>query len=277
MVACVEENLKQWKTTDGPVDLALKLRDITRDVLCRTAFGTSYTAGKEVFQKKIEQQYIHLEWQDFFQRPPIDAGGRLKESSVSGSYGKDLLGLMLAANEGVLDFNNGKKLEIQVTMQDVIDECKTFFFTSQETSAALLAWTMLLLALNPEWQTRLRHEVREVCGEVSAPNSLEMLGNLKSVKLKELATPKGTLLLLPLIVTNYSEKLWGEDAKSFNPNRFVAQQQRPFLPFSVGPRTCVEQSFAMIETKIILAMILLNFTFEPMNLSAKEKSHFHKP
>ncbi|EFJ15234.1 hypothetical protein SELMODRAFT_119072 [Selaginella moellendorffii] len=311
MVACVEENLKQWKTTEGPVDVASKLRDITQDVLCRTAFGTSYAAGKEVFEMQIEQQYIHLEWQGQVHLPgfrflPTSANrrrwtlkqqidsklrkivvNRLKESSVSGSYGKDLLGLMLAAKDGVLDFNNGKKLDIQVTMQDVIDECKTFFFTGQETSAALLAWTMLLLALNPDWQTRLRQEVCQVCGQVSAPNTLEMLGNLKSmtmvinealrmyppvpllnrythnkVKLKELVIPKGTLLLVPLIVINYNEKFWGVDAKSFNPDRFVSQQQRPFLPFSVGPRTCVGQSFAMIETKIILAMILRKFKFE---------------
>ncbi len=79
------------------------------------------------------------------------------------AYGNDLLGLMLiAADEERLKAANGTKH--QLTTQDLVEECKHFFFGGYETMSSFLTWTMLMLAEYPEWQERARTEILKVCG-----------------------------------------------------------------------------------------------------------------
>lgn len=93
-------------------------------------------------------------------------------------YGNDLLGLMLASNGGDLHGNHQRVPSMGI--DELIDECKTFFFAGHETSSTVLAFMFLLLGCNPEWQERLREEVYEVCGKTELPTS-ESLNHLKLV------------------------------------------------------------------------------------------------
>ncbi|GLT33955.1 hypothetical protein SLA2020_085060 [Shorea laevis] len=74
-----------------------------------------------------------------------------------------------AANDDLLDISNFKEIEegggtdnVGMSMKDVIEECKLFYFAGQETTSVLLVWTMVLLAQHPEWQARARDEVLSV-------------------------------------------------------------------------------------------------------------------
>lgn len=86
----------------------------------------------------------------------------------------DLLGLLLESNKNH-DESGGKGM----TRDEVIGECRLFYFAGQETTAVLLTWTMLLLSMHLSWQVRARDEVLEVCGK-STP-SFDGLVHLKTV------------------------------------------------------------------------------------------------
>ena len=88
--------------------------------------------------------------------------GRLAEKDTKG-FGNDLLGLMLEAR--ALEQEGHQML----TTQEIVDECKTFFFAGQDTTSHLLTWTMFLLSRHPEWQEKLREEVLRECGD-AVPN-----------------------------------------------------------------------------------------------------------
>jgi cytochrome P450 len=98
--------------------------------------------------------------------------GRLAEKDTNG-YGNDLLGLMLEAR--ALEQEGHQML----TTQEIVDECKTFFFAGQDTTSHLLTWTMFLLSRYPEWQHRLREEVLRECG--NAVPKPDMVTKLKLV------------------------------------------------------------------------------------------------
>jgi len=64
-----------------------------------------------------------------------------------------------------------------------------------------------------------------------------------------------------IIIINSSEKYWNEPFK-FDPSRFNERHLDIHLPFSMGPRSCIGQNFAMLEAKIMLSMIIKRFHFE---------------
>ncbi|CAN1295362.1 Cytokinin hydroxylase [Linum perenne] len=203
------------------------------------------------------------------------------EIGRSSSYGNDLLGVLL---------NQLRDKPSKDGLQLIMDECKTFFFAGHETTALLLTWTVMLLASNPCWQHKVRAQVNQVCN--SDPVSLEHLPKLnlvrqlnmvinesmrlyppatvlprmafEDIKLGDLNIPKGLSIWIPVLAIHHSKELWGKDADEFNPDRFVSRTYAPgrhFFPFAAGPRNCIGQSFAMMEAKIILAMLVSKFSF----------------
>ena len=67
----------------------------------------------------------------------------------------------------------------------------------------------------------------------------------------------------------HSSEKYYKDPKKFDPERFLTskegddeRKQVIFYPLSIGKRSCIGQDFAMIEAKIILAMIIQQFEFE---------------
>ncbi|CAN6306495.1 unnamed protein product [Urochloa humidicola] len=73
------------------------------------------------------------------------------------------------------------------------------------------------------------------------------------------------------------KEVWGPDADEFKPMRFdhgttkAAKDPKALLSFSLGPRSCIGQSLAIMEAQIVIATIPQKFSF---SLSPK---YVHKP
>lgn len=95
------------------------------------------------------------------------------------SSNDDLLGLLLQSTDCNEVGNNSKN--IRLTIDEVIEECKLFYFAGHETTSVWLTWTMVVLAMHPNWQERAREEVLQVCGK-NTPK-FESTNNLKIVSI----------------------------------------------------------------------------------------------
>lgn len=96
---------------------------------------------------------------------------RKEQAMENGEVGSnDLLGLLLQCRE---------QEQNSMTIEDVIEECKLFYFAGQETTANWLTWTMIVLSMHPSWQEKAREEVLRVCGketpDLGAVNRLKIV------------------------------------------------------------------------------------------------------
>ncbi len=75
-----------------------------------------------------------------------------------------------------------------------------------------------------------------------------------------------SLFFLNFFALHRNPEYW-ENPSEFNPHRFLGEdfkKQKPFsyLPFSSGPRICIANHFAMIETMLMAATLAQKLHFE---------------
>ncbi|KAK4770406.1 hypothetical protein SAY87_030938 [Trapa incisa] len=309
------EMIGLWKGLigNGPreLDVAVELQTLASDIISRTAFGSTFAEGKRIFELQKEQVRLVLEaYQSIYvpglrfvptkknrRRYEIDREvksalraiieRKRKALREGGSLGDDLLGMLLQSiGEGDDDDMDHLRIE------DVIEECKLFYFAGQETTANWLTWTMVVLSMHPEWQDRAREEVSNVCRgkaptaeDLNSMKIVTMILNevlrlyppvtalfrytVENTRVGHISVPAGVDFLVATLMIHHDPEYWGDDAEEFQPGRFAEgasrackSDQAAFFPFGWGPRICLGQSFAVIEAKMALALILQNFRFE---------------
>ncbi|XP_047321339.1 cytochrome P450 CYP749A22-like [Impatiens glandulifera] len=307
MVESAEVMLAKWKEhKDKEMEVFEEFRLLTSEVISRTAFGSSYMEGKQIFTMLIKLTSLAVA-NGYKQKLPFSGiFGRNKEEIEADDLkqgikdsilqivdrreklmieSKDLLGLLLKAYRSEDESN-------RITLDDIVDECKTFYLTGHETTATLLSWTMFLLALHQDWQEKAREEVINVFAKdrpnpegLSKLKTMNMIINeclrlyppvislqrkaKKEVHLGKILVPSESHLSVEMMAVHHDPDIWGEDVHMFKPERFaegVAKATRnkvgTFIPFGFGPRMCVGMNFALNETKIALSMILQRYAFE---------------
>ena len=172
---------------------------------------------------------------------------------------------------------------------EIEDNVITFIGAGHETTARALGWTLYLLSQAPAERERIEAELDAELAVPGDPASWpERLIHTRAVfeeamrlyppapslnrtaladdRVGDVAIPRGSsVLVLPWIVHRH-EKLWVKP-RAFMPSRFLPENREKldryqYLPFGVGPRVCIGQSFAMQEGIIALAALLSRLRFD---------------
>ncbi|KAM0878355.1 hypothetical protein ACQ4PT_034928 [Festuca glaucescens] len=305
-IACPWENSASLSVGEIELDVWSEFQNLSGDVISRAAFGVTSQEGSRIFLLQTEQaerliQSFRTNYIPGFSLLPTENNRRMKaintevEEMLRGIIEKrqqsmkngvihngDLLGLLLEANTDYSDADG--KSSKGMTMEDVIGECKLFYFAGMETTAVLLTWTMVVLSMHPEWQDRAREEVLQVFGQnkpdLNGLNRLKIVAMVfnevlrlyrrtyKEIELGGVTYPPGVMLALNIMSIHRDPAIWGDDSDEFNPGRFAegvtkaCSDPGAFFPFSWGPRNCIGQNFALLEAKVAISMILQRFTFD---------------
>jgi cytochrome P450 len=173
--------------------------------------------------------------------------------------------------------------------EEMVDQVAIFFLAGHETSASALAWALYLMALYPDWQTRVAKEAQDAYG----PNGPEFsdISKLRTARdvfretlrlyppvpmmVREASCPerfrdrdvrRGSQIVLSPWHLHRHERLW-DKPDDFDPGRFETDNGRTclrdaYMPFSSGQRVCTGAGFAMIEGTLLLSMLVRAFRFE---------------
>lgn len=169
--------------------------------------------------------------------------------------------------------------------EEMVDQVAIFFLAGHETSASALAWSLYLLALYPEWQSKVAQEAasldlesfssisklkvsRDVFREalrLYPPVPMMVREARKQENFRGRRVPKGAQIVISPWHLHRQSRMW-EDPDGFNPDRWGTDNgkecmRNAFIPFSSGKRVCPGAAFAMIEGPLLLSKLVSDYEF----------------
>jgi cytochrome P450 len=176
---------------------------------------------------------------------------------------------------------------------DVAGNVMTMLLAGEDTTANTLAWMTYLMHRHPDVMQRAAEEVRQVVGAQAFAREYEQLGALRFLEacanetlrlrpvvpmnttqavrdtvLDGIHVPAGTLVLCLMRPSAVDERHF-PNAHTFDPQRWLSDSaqsatsaKRVAMPFGAGPRLCPGRYLAMVEIKMVMAMILRSFDIE---------------
>ncbi|WP_245321236.1 cytochrome P450 [Bradyrhizobium sp. NAS96.2] len=203
-------------------------------------------------------------------------GTRCRGHAVPVDGPADLLTLLLRSP----DPSTGRQLSLSEIRSNIL----TFLSAGHETTANTLAWSIFLLSQSSEWRERVVAEAereltnpadglaeRLIVTRAVIEEALRLYPPIAALsrtareadRLGDLAVGAGSLIVIAPYVLHRHRRLWSRP-DAFDPSRFLPEMRDAiprfaYLPFGVGPRTCVGASFALQEATIVLAVLMRDF------------------
>jgi len=172
---------------------------------------------------------------------------------------------------------------------ELLDELMTLIVAGFETSANTLNWVWYMIGQHPDVEAKILAEAAMHLPNVSALSSeavtaMEYTQQVLEETLRlyppvwlftrrahELdvlddfdVAPDTDIYLSPFIM-HRTEHYW-PDPEKFDPDRFrltdKPKKDRPYFPFSLGPRRCLGEYFSFLEMKIHLGLLLPHFKMQ---------------
>ncbi|MHA7821003.1 MAG: cytochrome P450 [Erythrobacter sp.] len=181
-------------------------------------------------------------------------------------------------------------------VDEVVDHMSFLLMAAHDTITSSATSLIYHLAVNPEWQEKLREEVMAVTGgpdadghprpldyddlgkleltEMAFKEALRMVPPVPSMPRRALRDfefmgyriPAGQPVGINIHWTHHSEEYW-DDPATFDPMRFTpdkvkARHKYAWVPFGGGAHMCLGLHFAYMQVKVLIAQLLQRYRIE---------------
>jgi cytochrome P450 len=290
MVELTEQKIKHWRNGQT-FDFLKEMKQLTMAVAVKTLIGLDPVKEGDRTRHLVERwlfagasplglllplnlpglpfvklaEEVEAEFKQIIER-------KRRESAEDSSA----LGMMMQAHD-----EDGARL----TDEELVAQTLALFVAGHETTATALTWTLFLLTRHPEIYRELVTELETVLAG-SAPtaeqlNQLPFLDKVisesmrilspflwgfrittKDVNIGDYHIPEGELVAFAPAMLHHDARIYN-DPQKFDPARWNTLDPTPYeyLPFSSGSRMCIGAYFALMEMKIVLAIMLQRFRF----------------
>ncbi|OXU20727.1 hypothetical protein TSAR_010092 [Trichomalopsis sarcophagae] len=233
--------------------------------------------GMELMREKISKFFIGV----------IDEA--IKQRDEKGTTRPDMLQLMMDARD-----KNSKLDLVEMTAQAFL-----FFVAGFETASSNMSLMAHEIAVNPDVQEKLHAEIDEVSEKSGDKVTYEAIANMpyldavfqetlrlhpqlaflsrvcsKTFELppalpgaKPYVMKVGEEIMIP-VTGIHQDPTFFEEPTKFNPERFLEKKitttgDPKSLGFGMGPRMCIGNRFAILETKVLFFYLLRKHTLQP--------------
>lgn len=281
-----------WR--DGEVrDVSADMMALTLRVVGRTLFGHDASGdvgdvagAMQAFQESLAVPDLLPKWVPSPWRRRLDRAvatldriihGMIerRQAEGAGAVRSDLLQMLVDARD---EEGDGRGL----SLREMRDQLVTLFLAGHETTSHALTWTLYLLSQNPAAERALHAELDAVLGgRAPTLSDLDALPYTEQVIKESMRlyppvymvarqaaedteigghrVPKGSEVVLWIYMTHRDPR-WFADHAAFRPERFAPEAEAAlpklaWLPFGAGPRACIGRAFAMVEARLLLAVI----------------------
>ncbi|XP_063983081.1 cytochrome P450 4C1-like [Diachasmimorpha longicaudata] len=300
----------------GEFDVLPFMTNCTTDMMFETIFGISGTAQKGGYKQFVHYsdriyEFIHLRMFKIWLHPDF-----IFETTKMGKEQKAGLKIIhnvvdqtiwrkkkehFALTRGAIKSDRPRVMLLEQMIDHAVKnnsmddlelryQIYTIYIAAQDTIAVIASFTLLMLAMHPEVQKKVREEVEEILGESEdvQEEHLSSLGYLEMViretlrlfpiaplmvrkttgriQLEGCILPEDCSIVLGAFMTHRNKKYWNEPEK-FDPDRFRPENIKrrhsyAYIPFSGGPRGCLGQKFAIICLKTLITNLIRSYCFE---------------
>jgi cytochrome P450 len=286
MVQCCDNRAVRWAAAaeqGEPVNITAETSDFALELILVSIFGDDYESmllsqGENPFaflaSDSTRDLSVVMKARNL-RRLLLEIIESRRSSGKADTY--DFLSMYMGATD---------KQGMGYTDDELLDELITLIVAGFETSANTLNWVWYLLAGHPDVEQKVIAESRSLIPTVSAV-SAESLADMKYTQqvleetlrlyppvwlftrrsreddvLDDFDVPDGTDIYLSPFILHRTAKYW-PDPDRFDPARFTegsfAKNERPYFPFSLGPRRCLGEYFSFLEMKVHLGLLLPRF------------------
>jgi cytochrome P450/nitrite reductase/ring-hydroxylating ferredoxin subunit len=225
-----------------------------------------------------------------------EARARLACDPARADHPENFLESMIAARDA-----DGRPFPDDV----IFGNAMTMLLAGEDTTAYTLAWAVHHLCEAPNAVARLRSEADALRAGDATPPDIEAANRLvyagavanetmrlrpvaptilleanTDVVIGDVAVPKGTWIALHTRPPALDERNFG-DPLAFRPERWLdaaatggAHEPAANIPFGSGPRICPGRTLALLEMKLVLAMLFGDFDVERVGDAADVKEIF---
>ncbi|RCH83609.1 hypothetical protein CU098_004191, partial [Rhizopus stolonifer] len=179
--------------------------------------------------------------------------------------------------------------------KELRDIVLNFVIAGRDTTAQALSWTFYMLLLHPRIERKLLEEIHQKISDSANEDPAALYETIKNMTYAH-AVFYEVLRLFPSVPNNQkyalgddiwpdgtgikkgdyvmwcpwaqgrSEKVWGLNAKEFKPERWITdnktlrrESQGQWPAFHAGPRVCLGQNLATLETLMAMIYIVKNY------------------
>ena len=286
MVQCCDNRAIRWAAAAGqgePVNITAETSDFALELILISIFGDDYESK---LLSQGENPFAFLASDSTRDLSVVMKARNLRRllleiiesRRIAGNAeGYDFLSMYMHATDKQGD---------AFTDEELLDELITLIVAGFETSANTLNWVWYLLAGHPDVEEKVIDESRSLIPGVSAV-SADSLADMKYTQqvleetlrlyppvwlftrrsreddtLDGFDVPFDTDIYLSPFILHRTAKYW-PDPDRFDPERFAdgsfAKNERPYFPFSLGPRRCLGEYFSFLEMKVHLGLLLPRF------------------
>ncbi len=282
-------------STGKPLDMHVEMTHLTMDVVGQALFSVDLTDESSVLGKafRISTEYLNDSFREPFTLPlsfPTTKNKTVNwairtvqeiiqymvdERRKTGEQKDDLLAMLMEArDEETGEFMSDEQLR---------QETAIVIGAGQETTSNLLTWTFHILSEHPDIEERMIAEIDSTLqGRTPSMDDLHNLPYLRMLidevlryfppawaiaarntleddEILGFHIPKNSTVFVVPFILHRDPRFW-QDPERILPDRFCEEHtaerhKYAYLPFGAGPRKCIGNTFALIESQLILATL----------------------